>query len=127
MSYKVKYLISGECCSHFTATVRKYFVECTTEVDLFPAGYTSKLQPMDVGLNRRFKGYVSDNSSCTNFRIVNRNKKQTKQDVAVWSSSGWNQMSEQIELNSYCGSGYIKESVICDFSSDWGSTFDHLC
>jgi hypothetical protein len=46
--------ILDECHSHLTAAVRKAFVDCNTEVDLIPVGYTSKPQPMDFDLNRPF-------------------------------------------------------------------------
>jgi DDE superfamily endonuclease len=102
----ITYLILDECRSHLTVAVRKAFADCNTEVDLVPGGYTSKLQPMDVGLNRPFKGYVSDNF--TDWLIVNRNKKPTRQDVSAWIYSGWNRLSEQIVINSFRGAGYIK-------------------
>ncbi len=107
-SNKVTYLILDEHRAHLTSAVRKAFADCNTEVDIIPGGYTSKLQPMDVGLNKPFKGYVSDNF--TDWLIINRNKKPTRQDVSAWILSGWNRLSEQIILNSFRGSGYIKTS-----------------
>jgi DDE superfamily endonuclease len=113
-SNKVTYLILYEFRLHLTTAVRKAFMDCNTEVDLIPAGYTSsKLQPMDVGLNKPFKGYVSD--SFTDWMIANRNKEPTRR------------LSEQNILNSNCGSGYIIESVVGGFSSDGGSAVDLLC
>jgi hypothetical protein len=94
-------------------------------VDLIPAGYTSELQPMDVGLNKPFKGYISD--IFTNWLIVNRNKKPKRQDVAAWTHTGWNLLSEQIVLKAYRGSRYIKESVVGGFSSISGLAVDLLC
>ncbi len=105
---KISYLILDECRSHMTAEVRKAFADCNTEVDLIPGGYTSRLQPMDVGLNKPFKGYVSDNF--TDWLIVNRNVKPTRQDVSGWILNGWDRVSEQIVLNSFRGSGYIKDT-----------------
>jgi DDE superfamily endonuclease len=101
----ITYLILDECCSHLTMAVRKTFADCNTEVDLIPGGYTSKIQPMDVELNKPFKGFVSD--KFTDW-IVNRNKIPTRQDVSAWIYSGWNRLSEQIVVNSFCGAGYIK-------------------
>ncbi len=98
------YLILDECRSHLTAKVRAAFAECNTEVDLIPGDYTSKLQPMDVGANKPFKGYVSDNF--TDWLIVNRNKKPTRQDVSGWIRDGWMRLPKQIVLNSFRGAGY---------------------
>jgi DDE superfamily endonuclease len=67
---KIVYLILDECQSQLTAEVRKAFPDCNTEMDLIPGGYTSRLQPMDVGLNKPFKGYVNDNF--TDHLIKNR-------------------------------------------------------
>jgi transposase-like protein len=103
---KISYLILDECRSHLTAAVRKAFADCNTEVDLIPGGYTSRLQPMDVGLNKPFKGYVRDNF--TDWLIENRNVKPTRQDVSKWIMNGWSRVSEQIVLNAFRGSGYIK-------------------
>jgi DDE superfamily endonuclease len=61
--------------------VRKAFADCNTEVDLIPGGYTSKLQPMDAGLNKPFKGHVIDNF--TDWLIVNRNKKDKARCLGV--------------------------------------------
>jgi DDE superfamily endonuclease len=112
-SNKITYLILDECRWHLTAAVRKAFVDCNTEMDLIPARYSSKLRPMDVGLNKPFKGCVSDNF--TDWLIAKRKRKPIKQDVAAWIHTGWNRLSEQIVLNAYRGSGYIKESVVGGF------------
>jgi transposase-like protein len=109
LNNKVKYMILDECRSHLTAAVRKAFADCNTEVDLIPGGYTSKLQPLDVGINKPFKGYVSDDF--TDWLIVNRNRKPTRQDVSMWILNGWNRVSEQIVLNSFRGLGYISGDV----------------
>jgi transposase-like protein len=118
----IKYLILDECRSHLTVAVRKALADCNTEVDLVPGGYTSKLQPMDVGLNKPFKGYVSDN--VTDWLIVNRNKKPTRQDVLAWIYSGWNRLSEQIVIG---GAGYIKVSGDNEVSHVDRLIVDELC
>ncbi len=105
---KIAYLILDECRSHMTADVRKAFADCNTEVDLIPGGYTSTLQPLDVGLNKPFKGYVSDNF--TDWLINNRNMKPSRQDVSGWIDNGWNRVPEQIVLNLFRGSGYFKSN-----------------
>ena len=39
----ITYLILDECQTHLTTKVRAAFVECNTEIELIPAGYTSKI------------------------------------------------------------------------------------
>jgi hypothetical protein len=80
------------------------FSACNTEVDLITGGYTSRLPPMDVCVNKPFKGYVSDNF--TDWLIGNRNKKPTRQDVTGWVHSGWNTLTKQIVQNYFCRAGY---------------------
>jgi DDE superfamily endonuclease len=96
---KISYVILDECRSHLTAEVRKAFADCNTEVDLIPGGYTSRLQPMDVGLNKPFKGYVRD--KFTDWLIENRNVKPTRQNVSKWIMNGCSRVSEQIVLNAF--------------------------
>jgi transposase-like protein len=109
---RFSYLILDECRSHLTVKVKAAFASCNTELDLIPAGYTSRLQPMDVGTNKPFKGYVSD--SFTDWLIVNRNKKPTRQDVAAWINSAWIRLSEDTVRSSFRGSGYYGKA----FSDD---------
>jgi DDE superfamily endonuclease len=49
------YMILDCCAAHLTSAVVSAIHSCQTEVDFIPAGYTSKLQVMDVGLNCPFK------------------------------------------------------------------------
>jgi DDE superfamily endonuclease len=53
---RFSYLILDECHSHLTVKVKAAFASCNTELDLILAGYTSRLQLMDVGTNKPFKG-----------------------------------------------------------------------
>jgi DDE superfamily endonuclease len=50
------YLILDECCSHVTVKVKAEFASCNTEWDLIAADNTSRLQTMDIGTNKPFKG-----------------------------------------------------------------------
>jgi hypothetical protein len=43
----------------FLATVKEAFNDCNTAAEYsIPLGYTSKLQVMDVGINKPFKDYL---------------------------------------------------------------------
>ena len=48
-------LIIDEAASHLTRKVKYEIAMCGTELEVIPGGYTSKLQVMDVGLNKPFK------------------------------------------------------------------------
>jgi DDE superfamily endonuclease len=49
------YLLLDCCTSHLTTAVKAAFDNCNTEVDFILKGYTCKLQPMDVGINKPVK------------------------------------------------------------------------
>jgi DDE superfamily endonuclease len=56
---KVSYILLDCWTSHLTTAVKEVFENCNTELDLIPKGNTSKLQPMDVGINKPFKNSTS--------------------------------------------------------------------
>jgi DDE superfamily endonuclease len=87
----ISYHILDKCQSHLTAPVQVAFAACNTEVDLIPGGYTIRLQPMDVGVNKPVKGYVSDN--LTYWLIGNRNKKTRR----CWMGTQWMEDSDQTD------------------------------
>jgi DDE superfamily endonuclease len=45
---------------YMTSKVQVTFSRCNTEIDFLPEGFTSRLQVMDVGANKPFKGYIRD-------------------------------------------------------------------
>jgi hypothetical protein len=45
------YLLMDEFASHMMAKVNMAIYTCNSEIDFIIAGYTSKLQVLDVGLN----------------------------------------------------------------------------
>jgi DDE superfamily endonuclease len=49
----VTYLILDECRSHLKSADKAAFEACKTEINFIPGGYTSKCQPMDVGVKKR--------------------------------------------------------------------------
>ena len=52
------YLLLDEFSDHMTESVRQAFDNAGTILDFIIAGYTSKLQPLDVGVNKPFKGHL---------------------------------------------------------------------
>ena len=61
---------------------------CETKIYYILGGYTSKLQVMDVGVNKPFKGYVRQ--AYENFMIGNiENRKDRREDKVQWIEIGW--------------------------------------
>jgi DDE superfamily endonuclease len=99
----VTYLILDECRSHMTKEVKEAFQACNTEVDFVPGGYTSKCQPMDVGINKPFKNGVT---LAFNSWLVGTGKtKPRRQDVSNWIDTSWKSISISTIENSFrhCG------------------------
>lgn len=56
--HPISMIILDSCTYHLTTAVMGEFAACNTEVAIIPAGYTSKLQPMDVGVNKPLKAKI---------------------------------------------------------------------
>ena len=54
------YLLMDEFSVHLLTTCCNAIKECGSEVDCILGDYTSKLQVMDMGMNKPFKGYVRE-------------------------------------------------------------------
>lgn len=65
-----------------------------TDSEFIVAGYTSKLQAMDVGVNRPFKVKLAEKFD--EF-LQNRadNAKPSRQDIAYWVKYAWDNIEEQ--------------------------------
>ncbi len=111
------YLILDECRTHLTTSVRNAFAECRTEIELIPGGYTSKLQPMDVGINKPFKNHIR--AEFHNWLVVNRKTRPSRQSVSEWVSGAWNAISASVVRNSFRGAGLVVAS-----SCDIGGRFE---
>jgi DDE superfamily endonuclease len=109
---KQTYLIMDECRTHLATSVWKAFADCCTEIDLIPGGFTSKLQPMDVEINKPFKNFI-----CAHFHdwlVANRMMRPSRLDIAGWVSGAWGNLSASVIRNSFRGAGLIVASSAND-------------
>ena len=68
--------------------------DCGTELDLILSGYTSKLQVLDVGVNKPFKDYMTPCHE--HIRIVNASSTRMKRmNVSKWFNKSWKRVSEK--------------------------------
>jgi DDE superfamily endonuclease len=79
--------------------VRDAFSKCRTEIDYVPRGYTSRLQVMDVGVNKPFKCYACN--IFDDWLVQHDTKKPTRQDVSMWISTAWEEVKEETLVNSW--------------------------
>ena len=84
------YLLMDECTVHLMSSWLDGIQDCGTEVDFVIPGYTSKLQVLDVRINKPFKDYVRQ--SYEEFMVENNGRKSTRLDVAKWITSAWNKI-----------------------------------
>jgi hypothetical protein len=85
-------LILDEFSAHMTDEVRRAYAACGTFLELVPGGYTSRLQVMDVGVNKPFKDRVRDQYDgwfMTVSTTVPSGTKPKRQDVATWIAKSW--------------------------------------
>lgn len=102
-------LLLDSFTAHLTGAVMRSLAECNTEVEVIPAGYTSKLQPMDVGVNKPLKGQIRRCYSSWMVRNARRGSprsKPTRISVAKWIKDGWEKITKQIFVNSFYGGGF---------------------
>lgn len=58
--YDVQEKVMDEFSVHMQSECVDFMQFCPTEVDTIVAGYTGRLQVLDVGINKLFKGYVKE-------------------------------------------------------------------
>ena len=57
-NYAPTLLILDSAGAHLTSDVRRALADLNTVLVIIPGGYTSKLQPMDIGTNKPWKDHV---------------------------------------------------------------------
>jgi hypothetical protein len=110
-------LLIDEASSHLTAEVMKCIGELRTILVVVPGGYTSKLQIMDVGINKPFKQYYEDSSEEFVRNWVYRHEagvkpKPTRVDIAKWVSNAWNSITKATVMNTWRKCGYIDQCTV---------------
>jgi hypothetical protein len=90
----------------------KNLPDCCTEIDLIPGCYMSKLQSMDVRINK-----LTENFNCAQFYdwlAANRMTRPSWLDVAGWLSGAWSNPIASVNRNSFHGSGLVVASCAND-------------
>lgn len=115
-------LILDECSSHLTAAVKERIAACNTELEYIPGGYTSKLQVMDVGLNKPFKDRIRH---CVESFIVGNpiGTKPTRATVSHWIKTAWTTLDIMTVQNTWRHIGFTEHGIHVqrvDIDSDFG-------
>lgn len=92
---------------HLKADCTSPIQECGTSIDYILAGYTSKLQVMDVGLNKPFKDYLRE---CFELRMMrDATSTVSREDVSKWVERAWGRITEQQIINTWNKVGIVSE------------------
>jgi hypothetical protein len=110
-------LILDEARAHLTEKVSKRLSELRTIYEIIPGGYTSKLQVLDVGINRPFKHYYKEASESfvrhwVNGHVPGEKPHPLRQDVAKWILHAWGKISKATIMSTWRHVGYIKTSDV---------------
>jgi DDE superfamily endonuclease len=90
------YLLLDECTVHLTDAVKEALARNNTDLDYIVPGYTSKLQPLDVGVNEPYKSYMRNNVE--SYMVISNHGtnaiKIHRRDVANWEAECWELVTE---------------------------------
>jgi hypothetical protein len=100
------YLIMDEFTVHLRSIATDTIRSVGTEIDYIPAGYTSKLQVLDLGVNKPFKGYVR--REYERFMVTNAsNKRPPRKEVAQWIKDAWDSITPATISNAWSSIGFV--------------------
>ena len=110
-------LVLDSFSAHITNDVKKKLKDINTVPLIIPGGCTSKIQPLDVSLNKPFKSYVrqhwsnyvmTQSQSLTTSRKI---QKPQKEAVSHWISDGLRQLQEKPDMviRSFSACGIIDD------------------
>ena len=99
------YLLMDEFSVHLMTECVNPIQDCGTEVDFVLGGYTSKLQVLDVGVNKPFEEYVKQ--CYERFMVQNAGRKVCRLDVAKWVEEAWERVSTETICNTWSSIGFI--------------------
>ncbi|GBC04795.1 hypothetical protein RclHR1_05880008 [Rhizophagus clarus] len=96
---------------HIVDSVKNRLVEKNTNMAVIPGGCTSKLQPLDVAINKSFKSKVRDwynNWMISNihaFTSAGKIKRPSYSTAATWVKESWDEINEDLIQRSFksCG------------------------
>lgn len=110
-------LLMDQFKAHMTSKVLQALSELNTTVLFIPAGYTAKLQVLDVGINMPFKTY--NRRQFEEYMIENMGNDSiipTRQNVSHWVSSSWKQIKEEHIINTWRRIGINSNQTV-----DWNT------
>lgn len=100
------YLLMDHFAVHKTAESTAAIQLRGTRIDLILEGCTSKLQVLDVGINKPFKDRMRD--QCEDFtRTADPGVKPTRRDIATWALNAWEGITPAMINNTWRHAGFF--------------------
>lgn len=94
-------LIIDQMKVHMLPSVKKAIEDCGTILEFIPAGYTSRLQVCDIGLNKPFKDYLR---RTVHEWLVHRREMTARPDratVSHWIHHAWHSLTTNTIINTW--------------------------
>mgnify|MGYP005852193269 CR=1 FL=1 len=92
--------------AHMMSSVKSAIANCNTELEFVPKGYTSKLQVLDVGVNKPFSDYIRQ--QVDDWQVRNQfDTKPRRQDVSHWIKMAWMEITETTIKNTWRRIGLV--------------------
>lgn len=95
---------------HCTNETNSALAGSSTTVELLPPNFTSKLQPLDVGVNKPFKDRLKKIYMEEAAKIPgNQTFSITRQMIAGWIAEAWSGITTETILNTIRKIGFLEE------------------
>lgn len=101
--------------AHMMSSVKMAIADCKTELEYVPKGYTSKLQVLDVGVNKPFSDYIRQ--QVDGWQVKHAfDAKPRRQDVSHWIKMAWLEVTEATITNTWRRIGLVGSNHAIDKS-----------
>ena len=102
-------LLIDQAPSHKCTQTKETLANLGIQLELIPAGTTSLVQPVDVGINKPFKDRLRNEWwkwVVANATLENPMPRATRRDMASWIDKAWSDIPAEIVRNSWRCSEY---------------------
>jgi hypothetical protein len=108
-NYQTSILLLDDFSVHKMGTVSKALAELKTKVLYLPGGATSKIQVLDVGINKPFKDHLKEQASSLTRRNLDEgtNVKVNRELVMDWVHQAWSNIRAETILETWRHCQYI--------------------
>jgi len=117
-------LVMDAMTAHLDEDVKKTVNAAGGHVAIIPGGLTSKLQPLDIAVNRPFKAIVREEwakwmlEGKHTFTPAGRQRRADYDEVCKWILSSWQRVKLSTIVNGFAKSGIVNEQTVDTSDTD---------